>query len=185
MAVLPIRIYGDPVLRERAHEIDPGAIDDGLRAFSQGMIETMYDARGIGLAANQVGDLRRILVIDVADAEERPPGKQRPAAKTRAPEVYINPVILDESIEDGPYNEGCLSIPEVEGDVYRPLRIRLRWLDLDGEQHEAEVDDLRARVLQHEIDHLDGVLFVDHMPTAERAKIAGKLNLLKEATTAG
>ncbi|MEQ8820747.1 MAG: peptide deformylase [Sumerlaeia bacterium] len=177
MAILEIRKYGDPVLREKAAPVN-GASDD-LRAFLHDMAETMYAANGIGLAANQVGDLRRVLVIDPGE-EER---DKRPA-RTPNPQFFLNPEILDSSTEDGPYTEGCLSIPELEGEVYRPLKIRLRWTTLDGETREADFDGITSRVLQHEIDHLDGILFIDHMGTVKRKLLAGKLNKLRRETEA-
>lgn len=182
MAILPIRKYGDPVLREKARPIE--AVDDALRAFAQDMAETMRAANGIGLAANQVGDLRRILVLDVADVGERAPGGERQRGPGRQLEVYLNPEILEETAEDEDYNEGCLSIPGVEADVYRPVGIRLRWMDLDGERHEESFDGLRARVLQHEIDHLDGILFPDRLGLIARQRLAGKLRRLRRETEA-
>lgn len=186
MAILEIRKYGDPVLRETAKPIEE--VTDELRRLAEDMGETMYSAAGIGLAANQVGDLRRILVIDVRQSDDADTPRARKAKRSgdrpRHLEVYLNPEILESSELDGPYTEGCLSIPEVEGEVYRPLSIKLRWMDLDGEIHEEEVDEIRARVLQHEIDHLNGVLFVDHLGTVKRKLLAGKLNRIKKATMA-
>jgi len=176
MAILPIRLYGDPVLREKAQPI--AEITDDLRQFAADMGETMYAAGGIGLAANQVGDLRRILVVDVTDRGEKR-SKKRAKPGTHL-EVYINPEVLETSVEDEGYSEGCLSIPGLEGDVYRPVRIRLRWTDLDGQTREADFTDLHARVLLHEIDHLDGVLFVDHLPPARRTAIAPALARIRQ-----
>jgi peptide deformylase len=115
----------------------------------------------------------------VTQAEEK--GK-RAASQERQLEVFLNAEIVSPGEEDGPYNEGCLSIPGVEGDVYRPLRIRVKWMDLEGNAHEEDVDGLRARVLQHEIDHLDGVLFVDHLGMIKRKLLAGRLNALRRET---
>lgn len=171
MSILPIRMYGDPVLREKAQPITD--ITDDLRAFAEDMIETMYDANGIGLAANQVGDLRRIFVVDTGERDGR---------KGKFPEVFINPEILESSIEDDTYKEGCLSIPDLEGDVFRPVELKVRYMDLEGQVHEEEMDDIRARVFQHELDHLDGILFVDLMPDKARLKLVGALNKLKQET---
>jgi peptide deformylase len=167
MARLPLRFYGDPVLAQKAQPIS--AIEPRHHQLAEDMIETMYAESGIGLAANQVGSLERIFVID--------PGIKN--SKARNPQVFLNPELLDMSVEDESYTEGCLSIPMVEADVYRPKRVKLRWLDLDGKNHEQWFDDLAARVIQHEYDHLEGVLFVDQIPESKRAKLAGKLNLIK------
>ncbi|MDK2972333.1 MAG: peptide deformylase [Candidatus Sumerlaeota bacterium] len=181
MALLPIRIYGDSILRETARPISQ--VTEELRTLAADMGETMYAANGVGLAANQIGRLDRILVLDVEQTDDAP-GKRRKRGRTgqRLLEVYLNPEILSSSIEDESYNEGCLSIPGIEGDVYRPLTIRLRWMDLEGKLHEDEAEGMRARVLQHEIDHLNGVLFIDHLPEAKRLALAGRLNRLKKET---
>lgn len=181
MSALTIRMYGDPVLREKAAPID--AVTAELRELAAEMAETMYEHDGIGLAGNQVGIARRIFVMD---ASEEYAGSKRNGKRT-APEepqyeVLLNPEIVEASDEDCEYSEGCLSIPGVEGKVFRPARIRVRWQDLDGAQHEEELDDLRARVFQHELDHLDGVLFVDRMAVPLRARLAGKLNALRQKT---
>jgi len=168
MAILEIKKYGDPVLREKAHPITE--VTEDLKKLSQDMIETMYDANGIGLAANQVGILQRIFVVDTNDP------------KSPDPKVYLNPEIQESSVEDESYNEGCLSIPDLEGDVYRPLKIKARWMGLDGKTYEQTLDDMNARVFQHELDHLDGVLFIDHMTDSNRQKLLGKLNKLKRDT---
>lgn len=180
MPLLPIRKYGDPVLRQVAEPVS--RVTDELRQLAADMGETMYEANGIGLAANQVGDLRRILVIDVADVGERAGGEARQRGPARQLEVFINPVVLWESPEDDDYNEGCLSMPGIEGDVYRPIAIRLRWMDLEGAEHEEEADGIRARVLLHEIDHLDGKLFTDRLGLLARQRVAGKLRRLREQT---
>lgn len=184
MGILEIRKYGDPVLRETARPVEE--VTEDLRQQALDMGETMYAAAGIGLAANQIGDLRRILVIDVLQSEdaETPQARKakRSACRPRHLEIFINPELLESSELDEPYTEGCLSIPGVEGEVYRPRAIRLRWMDPEGQTHEAEFDGLRARVLQHEIDHLNGVLFIDHLGLMKRKMLAGKLNRIKKET---
>lgn len=179
MSVLPIRFYGDPVLREKA---TPYAlpVTEEVRRLAADMGETMYAARGVGLAGNQVGVAKRILVIDVSDEYAEKKSGKRGAPANPQLEVYLNAEIVESAVEDDDYNEGCLSMPGIEGNVWRPLRIRVKWDDLDGKAHDEWIDDFRARVLQHEIDHLNGVLFIDHLPPAQRASLAGKLNRLKQ-----
>jgi peptide deformylase len=134
------------------------------------MIDTMYAAKGIGLAAIQVGIDQRILVIDLQEGEDEE-GKP-----VRAPHAYINPEILSESEERSSYNEGCLSIPEQYAEVERPARCRVRWRDETGAAHEEELDGLLATCMQHEIDHLNGVLFVDHLSRLKRGMLLKKLD---------
>jgi peptide deformylase len=176
MPPLTIRIYGDPVLRQKAAPIE--AVTDRHRQLARDMAETMYAANGIGLAANQIGLTERIVIVDVdwaADKED---------ANGRKPIVMINPEVLDESIEDESESEGCLSIPTIEGDVWRPLKIRYRYRNLHGTRIEDEANGLKARCILHEIDHLNGVLFIDRLDPAEREKIAGKLAALRQANPA-
>lgn len=172
MSILPITLYGEPVLRERAQPVD--VIDDDLRRLAADMGETMYAAAGIGLAANQVGDLRRILVLDV-DQVVQSSGKRVRDPKARVLRVFLNARITESSEEDGDYEEGCLSIPEIEAVVWRPNRVKVAYRTLEGEDREEWFSGLVSRVLQHEIDHLDGVLFVDRIPATERAALSGKL----------
>jgi len=182
MATLEIRFYGDPVLREKAQPI--AEVTDEIRRLAADMADTMYEAPGVGLAANQVGVLKQILVVDASDREERKRGQKRAPAETRNPEFFLNPEILEESDEDDVYNEGCLSIPEVEADVYRPVRVRARWVSLDGEECEEWIEGFRARVFQHEVDHLNGVLFTDRLGLLAKTRVAGRLRRLREETEA-
>ena len=133
------------------------------------MFETMYAAPGIGLAAIQVGVAERLLVMDLQEEE----GEDEQPIRT--PRVFINPEILEESEETGFYNEGCLSVPEQYADVERPLRVKARWMDEHGATHEAELDGLLATCLQHEMDHLEGILFVDHLSKLKRDMLMKKL----------
>lgn len=169
MPLLSLRFYGDPILAQKAQPIP--TIEPRHHQLAADMIETMYKENGIGLAANQIGSLERIFVID--------PGVKK-SPNTHTPQVFINPEILKFSVEDEPYNEGCLSIPEIESEVYRPSRITVRWTDLEGNTHTQEFSDLAARVIQHELDHLDGILFIDQIPEKARVKLAGRLNKLKQ-----
>ena len=168
MAVLPIVEIPDPRLRLVSKPVE--AIDDATRGFVADMIETMYSAKGIGLAAIQVGVDRRILVIDLQEDEDEE------GRSIAAPRAYINPEVLAVSDEVSTYNEGCLSIPEQYAEVTRPARCRLRWRDEHDETHEEELDGLLATCMQHEIDHLDGVLFIDHISRLKRGMLLKKLD---------
>src|ERR671917_778834 len=167
MAKLPIVEVPDPRLRQISSPVEK--VDDALRALIADMFETMYDAPGIGLAAIQVGVPKRILVIDLQEPEEEdgPPVKD--------PRVFINPEILTASDQEVPYLEGCLSVPDQYADVERPDRIRARWLDENGNSHEEELDGLLAVCLQHEMDHLEGILFIDHLSRLKREMVLKKL----------
>lgn len=165
MSVLDIRLYGDPVLRRKADPVSE--INDEVREFAEDLIDTMYEAEGVGLAAPQVGVSVRMLV---ADAEYN---KDRSSAR-----VFINPEIL-EADGEWKYEEGCLSIPGIRADVKRPERILLRYTDLSGETHEEEMNQVWARVLQHEIDHIDGKLFIDYLGAIKRSLIKKTLQDLE------
>ena len=167
MSVLPIVEIPDPRLRLVSKPV--AKADDGVRQFVADMFDTMYAANGIGLAAIQVGVDQRILVIDL-QADEDEEGKP-----IRAPKAYINPEILSASEELSTYNEGCLSIPDQYAEVRRPARCRVRWLDETGASHEEELDGLLATCMQHEIDHLNGVLFIDHVSRLKRDMLLKKL----------
>ena len=174
MAVLPIVEIPDPRLRLMCEPI--AAIDDEVRQLSSDMIETMYAARGIGLAAIQVGVARRVVVIDLQERETEEPVEEAEAAEAvRDPKTYINPEILWVSDETSRYQEGCLSIPEQYAEVERPARCRVAWMDLDGQRHEEEMGGLLATCMQHEIDHLNGVLFIDHITRLKRDMLLKKL----------
>jgi len=168
MAVLPIVEIPDPRLRLVSKPVE--TIDDTTRAFVADMIDTMYAASGIGLAAIQVGVESRILVIDL-QADEDEAGKP-----IRAPHAYINPEILEVSDETESYNEGCLSIPEQYAEVERPRTCRVRWQDETGISHEETLDGLLSTCMQHEIDHLNGVLFIDHISRLKRQMLLKKLD---------
>ncbi len=170
MSLLRIYETPDPMLRQISTPID--TVDDELRALIADMFETMYEAPGIGLAAVQVGVPRRLLVMDLQEPadpndEESPPLKQ--------PRVFINPVILSHSDSAVPYTEGCLSVPDQYAEVMRPDHIRARWLDENGVSHEEDLDGLLAICLQHEMDHLEGVLFIDHLSKLKRDMVLKKL----------
>jgi peptide deformylase len=162
MARLPIVIAPSPVLKAKAKPVQ--AVDDDLRRLLDDMLETMYDAPGIGLSANQVGLLQRVVVLDVARGDEKP-----------NPLKLINPEILWRSDELSTYNEGCLSLPDHYADVVRPAEIRFRYQDEHGHRRELSAGGLLATCVQHEIDHLDGILFVDHLSALKRNMILRKL----------
>lgn len=167
MAILPILETPDPVLRQISTPVE--TVTDELRTLIDDMFETMYAAPGIGLAAVQVGVPKRLLVIDLQEPEEEE------GEPVRKPLVFINPEILETSETLQPYLEGCLSVPEHYADVERPDRIRARWLDADGKPHEEEITGMLAVVLQHEMDHLEGILFIDHLSRLKRDMILRKL----------
>ena len=170
MAILRIFETPDPVLRQISTPVE--TVDDELRAFIADMFETMYDAPGIGLAAVQVGVPKRLLVMDLQEPAD-PEDPDSPVVKE--PRVFINPEVLWASETTVPYTEGCLSVPDQYAEVLRPDRIRARWLDENGEAHEQELDGLLAVCLQHEMDHLEGVLFIDHLSKLKRDMVLKKL----------
>ncbi|MGI8840491.1 MAG: peptide deformylase [Caulobacteraceae bacterium] len=140
------------------------AVDDALRALMDDMLETMYAAPGVGLAAIQVGVPKRVIVMDLAKGEDPP-----------APRHFVNPEILWASDETAPYEEGCLSVPDVYDEVERPARVRLRYLNYHGEAVEEDAEGLYAVCIQHEIDHLEGVLFIDHLSRLKRERAVSKV----------
>ena len=167
MALLPIIETPDPLLRQISTPVE--TVTDELRALIDDMFETMYAAPGIGLAAIQVGVPKRLLVIDLQEPEEEG------GEPVRDPLVFINPEIVEASNTLQVYSEGCLSVPDMYAEVERPDRIRARWLDRDGVAHEKELDGLLAICLQHEMDHLEGILFIDHLSRLKRDMILKKL----------
>jgi peptide deformylase len=170
MALMRILETPDPVLRQISTPVE--TVDDDLRALIADMFETMYDAPGIGLAAVQVGVPKRLLVMDLQEPENP---EDPESAIVKEPRVFINPEILSASDHEVPYTEGCLSVPDQYAEVMRPDRIRARWLDEQGAAHEEELDGLLAVCLQHEMDHLEGVLFIDHLSKLKRDMVLKKL----------
>jgi len=168
MALRRIVLLGDPVLREKAEPVE--VFDADLADLAEDMLETMYAAEGIGLAAPQIGISQRIFVIDVLD-DDHPDG---------GPRVVINPEIVERSSETAKAPEGCLSIPGIEEVVERPARVQLRAQDVSGEWFEVEADELFARALQHELDHLDGVLFLDRVGPLKRRMAVKRWQKLQE-----
>ncbi|MFC7497893.1 peptide deformylase [Enterovirga sp. GCM10030262] len=167
MALLPIIETPDPLLRRISKPVE--AVDDDLRKLIADMFDTMYAAPGIGLAAIQVGVPKRVLVIDLQEPEEEG------GDPVRDPRVFINPEILEASDTFQVYSEGCLSVPDQYAEVERPDRVRARWLDEKGDTHEEELDGLLGICLQHEMDHLEGILFIDHLSRLKRDMVLKKL----------
>lgn len=170
MAVLPILTAPDPRLKQVAEPV--ARVDDEVRRLMDDMLETMYVAPGIGLAAPQVGVLKRVITVDVARPEEG--GEPQPLQ-------MANPEIIEVSDEDITWNEGCLSVPEHYADVVRPAGCRVRYLDREGEIRDLQAEGVLAVCIQHEIDHLDGILFIDHISTLKRNMILRKLLKEKKA----
>jgi peptide deformylase len=167
MSTLPIITLPDPLLRKTSAPVE--TVDEEVRSFASNMLETMYAAPGIGLAAVQVGLLRRVIVMDTVKGEDVP----------RNPFVLINPEIV--SFGDTPrlHEEGCLSIPQMYAEVERPALVRVRYIDIEGKQQEQDFADLQATVVQHEIDHLEGVLFIDHLSRLRRNLLIRKYHKMQ------
>ena len=160
-------IYDDPILRRKAKPVRQ--VDGGLRNLAADMMETMHTAHGIGLAANQVGSLQRVIVVDVSGMEETP---------DVPPLVMLNPEVVR---EEGSWvlEEGCLSIPDIREEVERPELVRLRFKDLEFRDHEIEARGILGRVILHELDHLNGVLFIDRLGAVKRKLLRGRLNKIR------
>jgi len=166
MSLRPIITLPDPRLRRVCAPV--AAVDDSIRALMDDMLETMYEAPGIGLAAIQIAVEQRVIVMDVA--------KRKDEANSAEPLCLANPEILWASEELSSYEEGCLSIPDFYEEVLRPSRVRVAYLDREGRRQEIEADDILATCLQHEIDHLNGVLFIDHISRLKRERIVKKFS---------
>ena len=187
MAIREILEAPDPRLKIISSPVE--TFDDALKTLVDDLFETMYAAHGIGLAAIQVGEPLRLLVIDLQeedpDAEPVPcdhdghSHTHQPVKKD--PRVFVNPEILDPSRDMGVYQEGCLSVPDIYADVERPARCRVRYQDLDGNVHEEEMSGMLATCIQHEMDHLNGILFIDHLSRLKRSMALKKLKKMREA----
>jgi peptide deformylase len=161
MAIRDILIIPDKTLRQVSRPVE--RVNADIRKLVEDMFETMYDAPGIGLAAIQIGEPLRIVTMDLAKKDEE-----------KQPRVFVNPEIVWSSEEKNVHEEGCLSIPEYYEEVERPARVRVKYLDLDGKEHEEQADGLFATCIQHEIDHLNGVLFIDHLSKLKRDRVIKK-----------
>ncbi len=165
MSIKPLIILPDPLLRQVSAPVE--RVDDDLKRLADDMLETMYEAPGIGLAAIQIGEPLRLLVIDLAKEGEPP-----------APHVFINPQVLESAEQRSVYEEGCLSIPDYYAEVERPASVRVQYIDRDGRQQEIMAEGLMATCLQHEIDHLNGVLFIDYISKLKRDMVMKKFRKL-------
>ena len=168
MAVREILVVPNPILKQVSMPVE--AVDDALRALMDDMLETMYAAPGIGLAAVQVGVPKRVIVMDLAKQDEEP-----------QPRYFVNPEIVWASEETAPYEEGCLSVPEIYDEVDRPAKVKLRYLNYQGEPVEEDAEGLFAVCIQHEMDHLEGVLFIDHLSRLKREQAVKKVKKLVKA----
>ena len=184
--ILPIRQYGDPILRAKGEQIS--MVDERIRSLAADMLDTMHEASGVGLAAQQVGEALQLTVIDVSAAEERPStikvdGKDA-HLETSMPLILINPqATLGAETTTG--TEGCLSFPEITGDIERAHAVIVRAETLEGKAVEIEATGLLARALQHELDHLNGILFIDRMSSAAKVSLSSKLKRLQKETQRG
>ncbi len=167
MAIREILTVPDPRLKEVSKPIE-GGVSDEVRALMDDMLETMYDAPGIGLAAIQVGVPLRVIVMDLSTEEEEP-----------APKYFVNPEILPLTKDLAPYEEGCLSVPDIYDEVERPTECRVRYLDYDGNQVEEVATGMYAVCIQHEMDHLEGTLFIDYLSRLKRQRAVDKVKKAK------
>ena len=183
---LSILQYGDPILRAKGKRLEE--IDDRIRELAQNMIETMHAANGVGLAAQQVGEAIQLTVLDVSQVEDRPTtmklNGQNVDPATPMPLVLVNPQVeLGRETEAG--TEGCLSFPEITGEIDRAKSIHVRAQNLEGEPIEIETTGFLARAIQHEVDHLHGILFIDRMSSAAKTSLSSKLKWLQKETQSG
>jgi peptide deformylase len=165
--IYPIVAYGSPVLKVKAQEISQGSID--IQELAGDMFETMYNAQGVGLAAPQIGLSLRLFVVDAGPMEEE---ENAPVFK----KVFVNPQKIEEEGEEWAFEEGCLSIPGIREDIVRNDRIRLRYLDENWEEHEETFNGIKARIIQHEYDHIEGILFTDKLTAFKKRLLRTKLN---------
>lgn len=162
--IYPIVVYGDPVLKKRAEDIEKESLD--VKTLAADMFETMYAASGVGLAAPQIGKSIRMFVVD---------GEPMDETLKEFKKVFINPEILEEEGEEWAFEEGCLSIPGIRADVFRPEKVRIRYFDEDWNEHEEVYEGVAARIIQHEYDHIEGVLFTDYLTGLKKRLLQSKL----------
>jgi peptide deformylase len=172
--IYPIVAYGDPILRKVTRPIEKDELD--LKTVVANMFETMYDASGVGLAAPQVGLNIRIFVVDGTPMNEGEAEEDKEPGLEGFKKAFINPEILEEDGEEWGFEEGCLSIPGIRGEVFRPERLKIKYRDLDWNEHIEDYDGTAARIIQHEYDHLQGKLFTDYLPTLKKQLLKRKLS---------
>ena len=180
MAILSIRLFGDSILRQQTKPVE--SVDAEVQKLIVDMIETMHNAEGIGLAAPQVGRLERLFVVDVSALKEDMPEDVRDNLPEQ-PMVFINPEITWESEEDEEFEEGCLSIPDIREPVFRPESVQITYQDKNMQKHSKMVDGILSRVIQHEYDHLEGILFTDHISAFRRTILKRKLMEIARGNT--
>ena len=171
MAIREILTVPNPVLKQVSRPVE-GGVTDELRTLMDDMLETMYDAPGIGLAAIQIGIDKRVIVMDLSGPDEK-----------KAPRYFVNPEILETVEDTAPYEEGCLSIPDIFDEIERPVKCHLRYLDYDGNQVDEWAEGLYAVCIQHEMDHLEGTLFIDHLSRLKRQRAVDKVRKAKRLKT--
>ncbi len=173
--IFPIVLYGDPILKKQAEDVEHG--DSSIKEFVENLYETMYAAQGVGLASPQVGESLRVFVIDTHPMHEE--------EEMGIKKAFINPTMLEEMGEEWAFEEGCLSIPGIRADVNRKPKIRIKYYDEDWNEYEESFEDIEARVIQHEYDHIEGKLFTDHLTPFKKRLLKGKLaNISKGKTDA-
>lgn len=177
-----VRHYGDPVLKQKALPV--ANVDEAIRSLAQDMLDTMYAEEGIGLAAPQVGESLRLVVVDIPPTGDVDKEGLRCNPDIAMPIVLINPEILEASKETSTYEEGCLSFPEIRANIIRPVTIRARWTTLEGKLRTETLTALVGRCVQHELDHLDGVMICDRMSSVKKIAAKGKLSRLRRETRA-
>lgn len=164
MALLTVRTFPDPILKQKAKPVE--VFDQNLAALAENMLETMYASNGIGLAANQVGILKQMVVVDIFSGDED--------LGQRDPHVFVNPKIVQKDGKTA-YEEGCLSVEDFTAEVQRAEQITLHYQDVQGQSHQLEAEGLKAICLQHELDHLNGILFIDHLPLLKQKMVKKRL----------
>ena len=166
MAIKPIITVPDPILKQISKPV--AEVTDEIRALMADMLDSMYAAKGIGLAAIQIGVPLRVIVMDLVWGKEE-------SGDARGPKFYINPEILEKSEETAPYEEGCLSVPEIYEEISRPAHIKLKYMNQDGQEIIEGCDELQATCIQHEMDHLNGVLFIDYLSRLKRERAVSRV----------
>ena len=176
MAIREILTVPHPVLKQASKPVE-GGVTDALRALMDDMLETMYEAPGIGLAAIQIGEPIRVIVMDL---QERPEDLAEDQPSPKNPRYFVNPEIVWKSDDLAPYEEGCLSVPEIYDEIIRPARVKVSYLDYDGKAITEEMSGLMATCIQHEMDHLEGVLFIDYLSQLKRDRAVARVKKLKK-----